>query len=84
VQGCQIEALCQTDEENKMMVMVTVVVVVVVVVMMMMMMVVMMMMTTTTTANNVTEASAPLTPKPVIGRILQLVLRISYPNNLSP
>jgi len=83
VQGCQIEALCQTDEENKMMVMVTVVVVVVVV-MMMMMMVVMMMMTTTTTANNVTEASAPLTPKPVIGRILQLVLRISYPNNLSP
>jgi hypothetical protein len=54
-------------------IMVTVVVVVVVVVI-------------TTTTNNVTEASAPLTPKPAIGRtrILQLVLPISNPNNLSP
>ena len=41
-------------------------------------------MVTTTTTNNVTEASAPLTPKPAIGHILQLVLPISYPNNLFP
>jgi hypothetical protein len=40
--------------------------------------------TTTTTTNNVTEASAPLTPKSAIEHILQLVLPISYPNNLFP
>jgi hypothetical protein len=46
-----------------------------------MMMVTIMMMTTT---NNLTEASVQLTPKPAIGRILQLVLPVSYPNNLFP
>jgi len=47
-------------------------------------MMMMMMMMTTTTTNIVTEASAPLTQKPAIGHILQLVLPISCPNNLSP
>lgn len=38
----------------------------------------------TTTTNNLTEASAPLTPKPAIGHVLQLVLPIFNPNNLPP